>query len=338
MKTTKRILVLLCLMVVTMGAWAQQWQLYSSGYCLGDAKWQQMCVIPETEENTDNHTTIRYMAHYGNSCATSTWKPGLAETKDSRNEHWLTMKKTDNTFSFNTVEDVSAAVMKVVFDFTEHKVTVTKATSFDVLIGSALATTLVLPADATIPGGVRAYTLEYDAVKTCLNAEEVSGTLPANTPVLLNADKAGNYSFSFAENYTASYETTSLAENRIYINDVTSENNVLYGLFQPHYVPENSYVLQNGASGIGFYKVIVNNNAINNYAINSFRCYIPSSAIPAAAHSLSIVFDDSETTGIADVRGKKEDVRGDIFNLSGQRVGKDYKGVVIKNGRKMIQK
>ena len=331
MKTTKRILVLLCLMVVTMGAWAQQWQLYSSGYCLGDAKWQQMCVIPETEENTDNHTTIRYMAHHGNSCSTSTWKPGLAQTKDTRNEHWLTMKNKDNTFSFNTVEDVSAAVMKVVFDFTEHKVTVTKATSFDVLIGSALATTLVLPADATIPGGVRAYTLEYDAVKTCLNAKEVSGTLHANTPVLLNADKAGKYSFSFAENYTASYTTTNPESDRKYINDVTSENNDLYGLFQPHYVPENSYVLQNGASGIGFYKVNV-----NNYAINAFRCYV---TLPdAEAHSLSIVFDDGETTGIADVRGKMGDERSDIFNLSGQRVGKDYKGVVIKNGRKMIQK
>lgn len=333
MKTTKRIFVLLCLMVVTMGAWAQQWQLYSSGYCLGDNKWQQMCVIPETEENTDNHTTIRYMAHHGNSCSTSTWKPGLAQTKDTRNEHWLTMSNTDNTFSFNTVENVSAAVMKVVFDFTGHQVTVTKATSFDVLIGSALATTLVLPADATIPSGVRAYTLEYDAVKTCLNAKKVSETLPANTPVLLNADNAGNYSFSFAENYTASYTTTSPETGRYYINDVTSENNDLYGLFQPHYVPENSYVLQNGASGIGFYKVNV-----NNYAINPFRCYIPSSAIPAGARSLSIVFDDGETTGIADVRGQKEDVRSDIFNLSGQRVGKDYKGVVIKNGRKMIQK
>lgn len=331
MKTTKRILVLLCLMVVTMGAWAQQWQLYSSGYCLSDSKWQQMCVIPGTEENTDNHTTIRYMAHYGNSCSTSTWKHGLAQTKDTRNEHWLTMGNTQSTFSFNTVEDVSAAVMKVVFDFTEHQVTVTKAPSFDVLIGSALATTLVLPADATIPSGVRAYTLEYDAVNTCLNAEEVSGTLPANTPVLLNADNAGNYSFSFAENYTASYTTTSPESDRKYINDVTSENNVLYGLFQPHYVPLNSYVLQVGENGLGFYQVNV-----NNYAINAFRCYV---TLPdVGAHSLSIVFDDGETTGIADVRGKKEDVRGDIFNLSGQRVGKDYKGVVIKNGRKMIQK
>jgi hypothetical protein len=27
-----------------------------------------------------------------------------------------------------------------------------------------------------------------------------------------------------------------------------------------------------------------------------------------------------------------------IFNLAGQKVGADYKGIVIKNGRKFIQK
>ena len=102
---------------------------------------------------------------------------------------------------------------------------------------------------------------------------------------------------------------------------------------QPHYVPTNSYVLQDGENGLGFYNV----GETANYRINQFRCYV---TLPAAvgARSLSIVFDDGETTGIADVKGKKEDVRSDIFNLSGQRVGKDYKGVVIKNGRKMIQK
>jgi hypothetical protein len=60
--------------------------------------------------------------------------------------------------------------------------------------------------------------------------------------------------------------------------------------------------------------------------------------VPAAsAHSLDIVFDQG-TTGIADVRGQKEDVRSDIFNLSGQRVGNDFRGIVVKNGRKYIQK
>jgi hypothetical protein len=162
-----------------------------------------------------------------------------------------------------------------------------------------------------------------------LVATEITTTIPRNTPVLLNAEVPDTYNFTIGDNFD---DTTGTYAESPYKPDVTSENNVLLGVMQPHYVPTNSYVLQNGNNGLGFYNV----GGTANYRINQFRCYI---TLPEpAAHSLSIVFDDSETTGIADVRGQKEDVRGDIFNLSGQRVGKDYKGVVIKNGRKMIQK
>ena len=44
------------------------------------------------------------------------------------------------------------------------------------------------------------------------------------------------------------------------------------------------------------------------------------------------------TTGIADVRSKKADVRGEIYNLNGQRVAQPAKGLYIQNGRKVILK
>ena len=43
------------------------------------------------------------------------------------------------------------------------------------------------------------------------------------------------------------------------------------------------------------------------------------------------------TTGISDVRKKIEEGRGTLFNLAGQRVTKDYKGLVIQKGHKRIQ-
>ena len=43
------------------------------------------------------------------------------------------------------------------------------------------------------------------------------------------------------------------------------------------------------------------------------------------------------TTEIRDVRSKKDDVRGERYNLAGQRVTKSYKGLVIQKGRKGIQ-
>lgn len=44
------------------------------------------------------------------------------------------------------------------------------------------------------------------------------------------------------------------------------------------------------------------------------------------------------STGIDDVRGQKEDVRGDFYNLAGQRVVNPSKGLYIVNGRKVIVK
>ena len=43
------------------------------------------------------------------------------------------------------------------------------------------------------------------------------------------------------------------------------------------------------------------------------------------------------TTGIADVRGKKEDVRGEYFNLAGQRVKEPSKGLYIQKGKKFVK-
>lgn len=57
-----------------------------------------------------------------------------------------------------------------------------------------------------------------------------------------------------------------------------------------------------------------------------------------AARQLSIVFGDDETTGIADVRGKKEDVNGNFFDLSGRKVAQPTKGLYIVNGKKVIIK
>ena len=44
------------------------------------------------------------------------------------------------------------------------------------------------------------------------------------------------------------------------------------------------------------------------------------------------------TTGISKVENLEVAKDGKSFNLAGQQVGKNYKGVVIKNGKKMVIK
>ena len=312
----------------------QFWGQYPSGkswiaglcsemeYPIANAGWMYLCLMPSTTAAADAKSIT-----YFNSDATvsaSGLKSALG-SKSPSDIYWITANSTGNPPFGMTVNSSAAGIKKITLDYSKWAISVDEATSVDVTIGAAGASTLCAPAALTIPSGVKAYTLEYDG--SALQAHEVTTTIPANTPVLLNA-AAGNYSFAIAGDASIG---TDVRSSKTYYPDVTTTSNNLHGVLLPHYVPENSYVLQNGASGIGFYKVNV-----NNYAINAFRCYV---TLPdAGAHSLSIVFDDSETTGIADVRGQKEDVRGDIFNLSGQRVGNDFRGIVVKNGRKYIQK
>ena len=52
----------------------------------------------------------------------------------------------------------------------------------------------------------------------------------------------------------------------------------------------------------------------------------------------SLSFNFGETTGIDEVRGKMEDVRGEYYNLAGQRVAQPTKGLYIVNGKKVILK
>ena len=45
-----------------------------------------------------------------------------------------------------------------------------------------------------------------------------------------------------------------------------------------------------------------------------------------------------ETTGITNITTDDTTLNAPAYNLAGQKVGKEYKGVVIKAGKKFIQK
>ena len=45
-----------------------------------------------------------------------------------------------------------------------------------------------------------------------------------------------------------------------------------------------------------------------------------------------------EDTGVKELNTTKQQMNGQKYNLAGMRVGDDYKGIVIQNGRKFIQK
>ena len=80
-------------------------------------------------------------------------------------------------------------------------------------------------------------------------------------------------------------------------------------------------------------------HASDKASIDAFRAYIavPSTALPTAA-SRSIDIDFGGTTGINEIQNAQSSSAAATYDVAGKRVGKNYKGVVIRNGKKMIQK
>ncbi len=71
----------------------------------------------------------------------------------------------------------------------------------------------------------------------------------------------------------------------------------------------------------------------------AFRAYFKPGTFDRTVTMLSIGSEpDGDATGIQDIRKKDTEGKGDIFNLSGQRVTKPIRGLYITNGRKIVIK
>jgi len=116
-----------------------------------------------------------------------------------------------------------------------------------------------------------------------------------------------------------------------------SETNLMEGVPNGGSAPVGSYVFgwptasENPTDDCGFY--YVNSAAAT---LGNTKAYLNTTGSGAR---LTIVFEDeSETTGISDVRSKMADVRGEYYDLQGRKVAQPRKGLYIVNGKKVIIK
>jgi len=184
-------------------------------------------------------------------------------------------------------------------------------------VTDAKAATLVLPYDAKISEGVKAYTLTYTSGDKA-TAKEVKETIPANTPVLINAE-AGNYDF-------VSVGTYNKAE--------APSKDALTGVYAETTVPQNAYVLQNQDGKVAFYKVSDNTNI----KLKACQAYLVASQ---TADAKSISIDFSGTTGITDVQAQEKTQNEAIYTLGGVRVNKaqlQKNQVYISKGKAFVAK
>ena len=190
--------------------------------------------------------------------------------------------------------------------------TATAASYATTINSDAQAGTLCLPFTATLPENVKAYTLAYVSGDAA-SATAVESTIPANTPVLLNGSGAQTFAGSGAVSASAA-----------------NQSGALTGVFEATTVPEGSYVLQNGAQGLGFYMV-----ASSDIIAKPFRAYLSAESAPAR---LGIDFGDNTTTAITATAATA--VGSTVYDLQGRRVESSTpkRGIYVKGGKKVVIK
>ena len=192
----------------------------------------------------------------------------------------------------------------------------TQAYTLDV--NSYGAATLVLPFESTIPTGVSAYKVSYTSGENSVTATEVTGgTLPAATPVLINAAE-GKHKFVS----TATSGDAATGSGTVTVG-------ALVGNYDESLTVSSGYVLYADATHtVGFYK------AGTGVTIGANRAYLKSDGGSLAR--LAIVFDD-EATAINAVEAARAD-SNQYYNLQGVRVDRPTRGIYVKNGKKIVIK
>ena len=168
-----------------------------------------------------------------------------------------------------------------------------------------------------IPNGVVARTYKFVGDKLQRSKEYVAGmVLPRGTAVILNA-APNTYNF--------------VVTNK---DGVKDEDNVLRGTDHPVKTTNGDvyYAFTDGDQGYGFYWMNPTGAAFKNGA---HKAYLP---YKNSAGAKGFVGFDT-TTSINDEPHFDTTIdESPIYNLSGQRVDKDYKGIVIINGKKYLRK
>ena len=188
-----------------------------------------------------------------------------------------------------------------------------EVSSVKLTVGETGWATANFPFAVTLPTGVKAYVViaAADGVATLT---EVTGTVPAQTPVLINAA-------------ATTYDLAISAEAAEPVS-----GNLLSGTLIATAVPAETraYILVNDADGVGFY--LMNDD---DRTIGANKAYL---TLPASvdATSLSLKLDG----GLTGINGVEVSAGADapVYDLQGRRLPQvPEKGIYIQNGKKIMK-
>lgn len=163
--------------------------------------------------------------------------------------------------------------------------------------------------------GLKAYAVKLNAEEKTITLEEIKGVVPAGVPVLLKGDANKVYALDKAEGGSpvstdlkfSDGTATSTAETAVYGLATVNDQDGFYKASDGKKIPAKCAYLE------------VANSA------SSVKCF-------------SLGDHSGSTTGITSVKNEAAGNNAPMYNLAGQLVDKGYKGIVIKNGKKIVLK
>ena len=194
------------------------------------------------------------------------------------------------------------------------------AANVSVTVTSAEWATITTPATYDVSFDANAKFYIATAVDDVITLTEITDA-PAKTPVVVNAP-AGSYTMT----------KIASAESNVAANLLESSDGSIVGNYVDADNVGDYYVLGRTGGQIGFAPLA------NGVVLAAGKAYIPATEFATAKEFYPFVIGEDEATSINAVGTADMDENATMYNLSGQKVGKDYKGLVIVNGKKVVRK
>lgn len=224
--------------------------------------------------------------------------------KATTDDRYLSTYGTSDWRNYKSTSSIDRAANLYKFgdglSYSNYCTTVPEAIS--ATISAAGYATFVPNKNVTVPEDVTAYAVKVEGSVAKLNAVNA---IPANTAVVIKGGEGTYY-----------FPVTSESVETINTDLKYSDSNITANGSQ--------YILAKKDGVVGFYK------ATTGTTIKAGKAYLENSS-----NVKSITFE--EVTGVNTI-AKSVDVNAPVYNLRGQRVSADYKGIVIKNGKKYLNK
>ena len=149
--------------------------------------------------------------------------------------------------------------------------------------------------------------------------KKVEGVLPAMTGVIVKANE-GTYAFIQSEDTPAEIGENLLVGS-VFNKMITAEDNTSYYILA---APDD------------------NNNEMGMYRVelidDMFECMANKAYLPLESSAPArISFDFGTETGIRELKDENDNVKTEIYDLSGRKVENAKKGIFIVNGKKVVK-